>query len=348
MRPRNRPSTRATTRSPSPSPPPPTAVSPITGYTANCTSSNGGTAGTNTGASSPITVGSLDNGKTYTCTVTATNANGNGPASPASNPAVPSTTPAAPTQPGASAGNAQITVTFSAPADGGSPITGYTANCTSTNGGTAGNNTGSGSPITVTGLTNGKTYTCTVTAANANGNGSASPVSASAIPKTVPSAPAKPGVAATDSQISVTFTGPADGGSPITGYTANCTSSNGGTAGNNTGASSPITVGSLDNGKTYTCTVTATNAQRKRTRLTRIQPGRPEHDAGRARATRRGRGQLADRRDLRRPVRRWQPDHRLHRQLHLHQRRHRRKQHRIGLTRSPSPGSPTPRPTPAP
>ncbi len=234
--------------------------SPITGYTANCTSSNGGTPGTNTGASSPITVAGLDNGKTYTCTVTATNANGNGPASPASNPAVPNTTPDAPAQPAAAAGNGQLTVTFTAPFNGGSTITGYTANCTSSNGGTPGTNTGPSSPIAVAGLDNGKTYTCTVTATNANGDGPTSPASAAAVPNRVPDAPAQPTVVAGPGQITVTFAAPFDGGSAITGYTATCTSSNSGTPASDTGPTSPIVVSPLDNAKTYTCTVTATNA----------------------------------------------------------------------------------------
>jgi hypothetical protein len=92
------------------------------------------------------------------------------------------TVPGAPTIGTATAGNAQATVTFTAPvSNGGSPITGYTV--TSSPGGIT--RTGSASPITVTGLTNGTTYTFTVTATNANGTGPASAPSNSVIPGTV-------------------------------------------------------------------------------------------------------------------------------------------------------------------
>ena len=153
----------------------------------------------------------------------------------------------------------ELTVTFVAPNDGGSPITGYTADCTSTDGGTPGTNTGATSPITVTALTNGSTYTCTVTATNLDGDSAPSPDSAPAVPSTTPDAPAQPTIAAASGQLTVTFVAPGDGGSAITGYTADCTSSDGGAPGTNTGATSPITVTALTNGKTYTCTVTATN-----------------------------------------------------------------------------------------
>ena len=67
--------------------------------------------------------------------------------------------------------NTQATVSFTTPAsDGGSPITDYTVTSSPDNI-TA---TGNSSPIVVTGLTAGTTYTFAVTATNANGTGPAS------------------------------------------------------------------------------------------------------------------------------------------------------------------------------
>ena len=76
------------------------------------------------------------------------------------------TVPGAPTIGTATPGNAQATIAFTPPAsNGGSPITGYTATC---NPGALSAN-GAASPLTVTGLTNGLTYSCSVTATNAVG-----------------------------------------------------------------------------------------------------------------------------------------------------------------------------------
>jgi C1A family cysteine protease len=84
------------------------------------------------------------------------------------------TVPRTPTEAGATAGNGQVTVFFIPPAwDGGSPITSYTVTCSPGNISA----TGSSSPITVTGLTNGISYTCTVKADNAAGSGPGSVLS---------------------------------------------------------------------------------------------------------------------------------------------------------------------------
>ena len=126
---------------------------------------------------SPITVASLTTAKTYTCTVTATNARG---ASPASAPSLPVTVgaPAAPTAVTASRVAAgQIRVKFTPGANNGSKIIRYTARCVSSNGGVTTVRTGAASPLTVVGLTAGKSYVCTVTATNARGTSPASTAS---------------------------------------------------------------------------------------------------------------------------------------------------------------------------
>jgi hypothetical protein len=152
--------------------------SAITGFTATCTSSNGGVTGAKTGTASPLSVTGLTTAKTYTCRVKATNARGASLAS-SSSAAVIVGSPAAPT--GVTAvkiASGQLKVTFTAGANNGSAITGFTATCTSTSGGVTGAKTGTASPLTVTGLTTTKTYTCTVKATNGRGAGLASAPSA--------------------------------------------------------------------------------------------------------------------------------------------------------------------------
>jgi PKD repeat protein len=90
-----------------------------------------------------------------------------------------STIPGAPRGVTALARYAQATITFSAPiSNGGSVITGYTV--TSNPGNITG--TGTASPITLTGLTNGTEYTFTVRATNAIGTSVASSASNSVTP----------------------------------------------------------------------------------------------------------------------------------------------------------------------
>lgn len=106
------------------------------------------------------------------------------------------TAPAAPGNISVVAGNGQVTVNFAAPSDnGGSPITGYTASCTSASG-AAGTANGAGSPITVSGLTNGASYMCAVKASNTAGSGTASANSTAVTPAapvvTPPTTPTTP------------------------------------------------------------------------------------------------------------------------------------------------------------
>ncbi|MCX7171726.1 MAG: fibronectin type III domain-containing protein, partial [Proteobacteria bacterium] len=105
----------------------------------------------------------------------------------------PATAPGTPTTVTASAGNAQATVSFIAPAsNGGSAITAYTV--TSSPGGLIAK--GAASPLTVTGLTNGTAYTFTVKATNAVGDSAASAASISATPASLDQAAADKATAA--------------------------------------------------------------------------------------------------------------------------------------------------------
>ncbi len=221
-------------------------LDPISGWTtfADGTSPN-------TGA----TVTGLTNGVSYYFRVSARNSMGTGAVSNIVS-ATPITVPGAPTINLVTAGNTQVIVNFTAPADnGGSPITGYTV--TSSPDGHTG--TGTASPITVTGLSNGTSYTFTVIATNAAGSGPASVASNSVIPITVPSQPTAVSAVAGNMQATVTFMAPnSNGGSPITGYTVTSIPS-GGTDSNAGSTNLSHIVTGLTKGGTYTFTVIATN-----------------------------------------------------------------------------------------
>ncbi|MBF0459632.1 MAG: fibronectin type III domain-containing protein [Nitrospirae bacterium] len=225
--------------------------SSITKYTVTSSPDNV----TATGTASPITVTGLKNGTAYTFTVKATNAIGTGAASAPSNSITPGTVPGAPTGVTATAGNAQATVSFTAPSsNGGSSITGYTV-ISSRDNLTA---SGTASPITISGLTNGTSYTFTVKATNSIGTGAASSASNSITPAaSVPGAPTGVTATAGNARATIFFTAPSSNGvSAITGYTVissrdNLTAS---------GTASPITISGLTNGTAYTFTVKATNA----------------------------------------------------------------------------------------
>jgi len=144
--------------------------SAITGFTATCTAA-GQTTRTGTGSGSPIIVTQLSTGVTYACSVTATNAIGTSASSGIVNvtSAVAVTPPGAPAITGATPGNGQATISFTAPSNnGGAAITSYTVTCGAVV------SSGPTSPITVTGLINGTTYSCTAAAVNSAGTGAQS------------------------------------------------------------------------------------------------------------------------------------------------------------------------------
>ena len=163
--------------------------------------SPGGTIVSN--VTSPVTINGLANGTAYTFSITAASSVGTSP--PAVVTATPQRVPDAPTGVVGTLGNGQVAVSFVTPAfDGGAPITSYTV--TSSPGGITA--TGNASPITVTGLTNGTSYTFTVTATNSVGAGPASSASNAVTPAAVPGAPTGVGATAGNGQATVTFTPP--------------------------------------------------------------------------------------------------------------------------------------------
>jgi len=229
-------------------PPADNGTGAITGYSAQCVPGNF----TGSAAASPVVVTGLTNGASYGCTVRAVNAVGAG-AESATVSAVPRGPASAPTLVAASAGVAQFSVSFSAPADnGGSPVSGYQLLCQPGNLAAS----GAASPLGFTGLTNGQSYACALSAVTAAGAGGAAPFQVT--PRTVPDAPTNLTATPYNTKARFDFLAPAfDGGANISSYTLRCPPGNQRTV---TGSSSPLWLTSLTNGTTYSnCTVRATN-----------------------------------------------------------------------------------------
>jgi hypothetical protein len=138
----------------------------------------GANAATGVVVNSATSVTAIAPAGTGTVNVTVTTPGGTSPGTAGQFTYVAPTAPAAPTNVIAAPGNGQASVSWTAPANGGSPITGYTV--TGTPGGTC--TTTGATSCTVTGLTNGTAYTFTVTATNTVGTGPASSPSNSVTP----------------------------------------------------------------------------------------------------------------------------------------------------------------------
>lgn len=217
-----------------------------------------------TTTSSPHTITGLINGQTYVVYVRLVNAVGEGdwstasaaftPQAPPNPPQPVFTPPGPPQQVSAIPGSAQATVTWSPPADTGTfPIIGYVVRAQ------PGAQTCSTATTTctVTGLTNGTSYTFTVTASSAAGSGPASAASAPVTPRTIPQPPSGVVAEGGDSRATITWSPPTDdGGSPITGYRVTTIPTSQGC--DPTGTSCTIT--RLANGTEYVVRVVATNA----------------------------------------------------------------------------------------
>ncbi|WP_165371503.1 hypothetical protein [Pseudolysobacter antarcticus] len=201
------------------------------------------------GLASPIVVGGLTNGVAVACSVIATNALGDGPASAQSNAVIPATIPDAPLAVSATRGNAQVSVAFTAGvSNGGAVVSGYTATC--------GNQSMSGAtaPIVVSGLSNGVAVSCSVIANNVIGNSAPSAPSNSVTPATVADAPMNVVATRGNAQVNVAFdAGEGNGGAAVNGFTATC----GGQS--ISGAASPLLVTGLSNGTPVNCSVIASN-----------------------------------------------------------------------------------------
>ena len=191
------------------------------------------------------------------------------------------TVPGAPVGLAATAGDAQVSLSWDAPVPNGGPkASGYNVYKGTSPGGESDSPVNSSlltsTTYTVTGLTNGSTYYFTVKAVNfdvisvkrvANGAsvGQAS-CEVSATPATVPGPPAQLTAAPGDRQVTLSWNAPAsDGGSQISGYNVYQGTSPGGESSSPVNSSlvtsTSYKVTGLTNGSTYYFTVKAVNAQ---------------------------------------------------------------------------------------
>ncbi len=246
--------------------------SAITGYDVEYRVTSTGGAWTDashsgTGASHTIT--GLTNGTEYDVQVRAVNSVGDGP-----NSDTAKATPKAATAPEKvtgltlTAGDGQISASWTAPGNGGSAITGYDVEYRVTSAGgswTDASHSGTGASHTITGLTNGTEYDVQVRAVNSVGDGPNSDT-AKATPTKAATAPEKvTGLTLTsgDGQISVSWTAPGNGGSAITGYDVEYRTSPSGTwtDASDSGTDTTHTKSGLTNGTAYDFRVRAVNAE---------------------------------------------------------------------------------------
>ena len=174
--------------------------------------------------------------------------------------------PSAPTSVSASPGNAQASVTFTAPSSA-SPVTSYQVTATDKTKASRGGQTASGAtaPIVVSGLTNGDSYTFRVTATSIGGTGAASVASAALTPSTVPSAPTSVSSLTGYHSVALSWAAPAStGGTPVTGYKVFMGTTPGGESGTPIATVGPSATSATIPGLTawtkYDFTVTASNA----------------------------------------------------------------------------------------
>ena len=240
--------------------------SPVTGYEyrfAAGTTVPGDTPWQSAGLDLEWTVTGLTNGQQYAFEVRASNRVGEGEARVAL--ATPVGAPGALASLTAAAGDEEVALAWSAPADdGGAPITGYEYRHTAGTrvpGDTPWQSAGLDLEWTVTGLTNGQQYAFEVRALNGAGPGAAATTVAT--PLGMPSVPESLTATPGDGEVFLEWTAPADdGGSPVTGYEYRYAAGDGvpdGTLWQDAGTELSTTVTGLENETRYAVEVRALN-----------------------------------------------------------------------------------------
>ena len=244
------------------------SVTGATSYTVTAYSTASGTTtqGSCLTSTTTCTITGLTNGTISHVAVRATVDSVNGPNSTRVS-ATPIAIPSAPLNVTSTGADGSILMSWSAPStDGGSAITGYTAQAWSAaSGGTVVKSCtpspASGTSCTIEDLINGTTYYVTVYATNNNGNSASSTRTARAA-GSLPSAPRSVTISRGDQNIAVEWSAPlSDGGSSITSYTAAArldSTSSSAVIGSCTTTELTCTISGLTNSTVYYISVTAT------------------------------------------------------------------------------------------
>jgi hypothetical protein len=252
--------------------------SPITTYVASAyASSVSATAlATCTTAAASCSIPGLTNTTTYYVSVVAQNVAGSGIASSPRVAVTPVALPSAPTLNSLTGGNTFVTLAFTAGSAGSSPITGYDYQL---NGGVWQSAGSTASPLTISGLINGTSYTVALRATSAAGAGDPSST-LTATPFTAPDAPNATTIVADgrNASIVVSWAAANSNGSAISLYSvvawsAAAQGTQSGTC--STAGALTCTVTGLVNGTTYYVTVQSTNAAGASTRSTPRVPATP-------------------------------------------------------------------------
>lgn len=250
----------------------PTSTSPITDYLVQSSKDGGVTwttfAHTKSTATN-LTVTGLTNGATYVFHVAAVTAAGSGDFTDPSAAVKPIGPPAAVAKPTGTAGDASVTVKWTAPtSDGGSAITGYWVRWSNDNGVSwpAGNRVlcpATPLSITVPGLTNDIPWVFGVAAANDAGIGAYSPNSAAVTPLARPSTPANLTATRGNTNVALSWNASSPGSKTLTDYSVQSSKDGGVTwtsFAHTASTATTITVTGLTNGTAYLFRVAGVSA----------------------------------------------------------------------------------------
>lgn len=248
--------------------------SAITDYAIQYSSDDGSSWNTysdGTSTATDATVSGLTAATTYVFRVAAINAIGQGPYTAKSSPIeLTASNPDPPTGVSGTRGNAQVSLTWTAPGNtGGVALSDYVIQYSSDSGSnwtTYSDGVSTSTSATVSPLTNGTSYIFRVAAVNtASLQGSYSTPSSAVTPATIPDAPTSLVSTPGDGQLSIAFTPGSDNGAAITNYKYALSTNGGSSYGSYTAfspadATSPVVITGLTNGQAYYVKLRAVNS----------------------------------------------------------------------------------------